>query len=214
MKRLGDKQFLINVFKFDFIITIFDKIIYFMEIISQTWPWYFSGFLIGLVMLVLIYFGKTFGMSSNLRTLCSMAGADKFADFFKFDYKAQRWNLVVIFGAMLGGFIAVHYMSSPMNVNLNPKTIAELSQLGFAAPNGKLAPETMFGNLAFQSPKMIFILIIGGFLIGFGSRYAGGCTSGHAIQGLSNLQLPSLKAVIGFFIGGLLMAHFIFPLIF
>jgi uncharacterized membrane protein YedE/YeeE len=185
-----------------------------MDFINQTWSWYFSGFIIGLVMLILIYFGKTFGMSSNLRTLCSMAGADKFADFFKFDYKSQRWNLVVILGAMLGGFIAVHYLSDDTNVDINPKTIAELSQLGFDAPNGKLAPNFMFGNTAFQSPKMILILIIGGFLIGFGSRYAGGCTSGHAIQGLSNLQLPSLKAVIGFFIGGLIMAHFIFPLIF
>ena len=185
-----------------------------MDFINQTWSWYISGFLIGLVMLILIYFGKTFGMSSNLRSLCSMAGADRFSDFFKFDYKSQNWNLVVILGAMLGGFIAVHYMSDATNVDLNPITIKELAQLGFDAPNGKLAPSNMFGNGAFQSPKMIFILIVGGFLIGFGSRYAGGCTSGHAIQGLSNLQLPSLKAVIGFFIGGLLMAHFIFPLIF
>ena len=185
-----------------------------MEFISQTWTWYFSGFIIGLVMLSLIYFGKTFGMSSNLRTLCSMAGADKFVEFFKFDYKSQRWNLVVILGAMAGGFIAVHYLSDASNVDLNPKTIVELSQLGFDAPNGKLAPNVLFGNTAFQSPKMILILIVGGFLIGFGSRYAGGCTSGHAIQGLSNLQLPSLKAVIGFFVGGLIMAHFIFPLIF
>lgn len=185
-----------------------------MDFISQTWTWYFSGFIIGLVMLSLIYFGKTFGMSSNLRTLCAMAGADKFVEFFKFDYKSQRWNLVVILGAMLGGFIAVHYLSDASNVDLNPKTIVELSQLGFDAPNGKLAPNVMFGNAAFQSPKMILILIIGGFLIGFGSRYAGGCTSGHAIQGLSNLQIPSLKAVIGFFVGGLIMVHFIFPLIF
>ena len=185
-----------------------------MEFIYQTWTWYYSGFIIGLVMLSLIYFGKTFGMSSNLRTLCSMAGAEQFADFFKFDYKSQFWNLIVILGAMFGGLIAVHYLGDASNVDLNPKTITELSQLGFDAPNGKLAPNAMFANTAFQSPKMILILIVGGFLIGFGSRYAGGCTSGHAIQGLSNLQLPSLKAVIGFFIGGLIMTHFVFPLIF
>ena len=89
-----------------------------------------------------------------------------------------------------------------------------LTQLGFDAPNGKLAPNAMFGNNVFTNPKMLFILIFGGVLIGFGSRYAGGCTSGHAIQGLSNLQWQSLKAVIGFFVGGLLMVHFIFPLIF
>ena len=185
-----------------------------MEIVAQTWPWYTSGPLIGLVMLALIYFGKTFGMSSNLRSLCSIAGAGKFVDFFNFDWKAQRWNLAVVIGAMIGGYVAVHFMSDPSNVALNPKTIAQLDFLGIDAPNGKLLPELFFGNSVFESPKMIFVLIVGGMLVGFGSRYAGGCTSGHAISGLSNLQVPSLKAVIGFFVGGLIMAHFLLPLIF
>jgi len=185
-----------------------------MDLINQTWTWYFSGFMIGLVMLLLIYFGKTFGMSSNLRTLCTIGGAGKFAEFFRFDWKAQRWNLAVVLGTMIGGFVAVHYMSDPSNVNLNPKTIEQLTVMGFDAPEGKLAPDVMFGNEAFQSPKMIVILLIGGLLIGFGSRYAGGCTSGHAIQGMSNLQLPSLKAVIGFFVGGLIMVYLLYPLIF
>jgi hypothetical protein len=185
-----------------------------MDFISQTWSWYLSGFLIGMIMLCLIYFGKAFGMSSNLRSLCSMVGAGKYVSFFDFDWKSQRWNLVVILGAMLGGFVAVHYMSALSNVDINPKTIEQLAQMGIDEPNGKLMPEALFGMDVFQSPKIISILIIGGILIGFGSRYAGGCTSGHAISGLSNLQLPSLKAVIGFFIGGLIMAHFILPLIF
>ncbi|MDI1303438.1 MAG: YeeE/YedE thiosulfate transporter family protein [bacterium] len=185
-----------------------------MNIIFQTWPWYISGFLIGMIMLSLIYFGKAFGMSSNLRSLCSMAGAGKYVSFFNFDWKSQRWNLVVVLGAMLGGFVAVHFMSDPSNVDINPKTIAQLAQLGIDAPNGKLMPDALFGTEIWQSPKSILILLIGGILIGFGTRYAGGCTSGHAISGLSNLQLPSLKAVIGFFIGGLIMAHFLLPLIF
>jgi len=185
-----------------------------MDFISQTWSWYFSGFLIGIIMLCLIYFGKVFGMSSNLRSMCSMAGAGKYVSFFDFDWKSQRWNLIVILGAMLGGFVAVHFMSDASNVNINPKTIEQLAQLGIDAPNGKLLPNALFGNDAFQSPKMIFILIIGGVLIGFGTRYASGCTSGHAISGLSNFQIQSLKAVIGFFIGGLIMSHFILPLIF
>ncbi|MFM2368037.1 MAG: hypothetical protein RL619_333 [Bacteroidota bacterium] len=185
-----------------------------MNIIFQTWPWYVSGFLIGMIMLSLIYFGKTFGMSSNLRSLCSMTGIGKRVTFFDFDWKAQRWNLVVVLGAMLGGFVAVHFMSDASNVTINPKTIAQLAQMGIDAPNGKLMPDAVFGTQIWQSPKSIFILIIGGVLIGFGSRYAGGCTSGHAISGLSNLQLPSLKAVMGFFIGGLIMAHFLLPLIF
>lgn len=185
-----------------------------MDAITQTWPWYVSGFIIGMVMLLLNYFGKVFGMSSNIRTLCTIAGAGKFSEFFRFDWKSQIWNLVVLAGAMLGGFVAVHYMSDPTNVDLNPKTIEQLALLNIDAPNGKLAPEALFGNEVFRSPKMLAILLIGGILIGFGSRYAGGCTSGHAISGLSNLQLPSLKAVIGFFVGGLIMAHFLLPLIF
>lgn len=186
----------------------------FMELISLTWPWYVSGFLIGLVMLCLNYFGKVFGMSSNLRTLCTIAGAERFADFFKFNWKDQIWNLMVVLGAMVGGFVAVHFLHNDSNVTLNPATIVQLAELNIDAPNGKMAPDFLFGNAVFQSPKIILILIIGGILIGFGSRYAGGCTSGHAISGLSNLQLPSLKAVVGFFVGGLIMAHFILPLLF
>ena len=185
-----------------------------MNIIFQTWPWYVSGFLIGMIMLSLIYFGKTFGMSSNLRSLCSMTGLGKRVAFFDFDWKAQRWNLIVVLGAMMGGFVAVQFMSDPSNVAINPKTIAQLAQLGIDAPNGKLMPGALFGPDIFSSPKSILILLIGGVLIGFGTRYAGGCTSGHAISGLSNLQIPSLKAVIGFFIGGLIMAYLLFPLIF
>lgn len=185
-----------------------------MNIIFQTWPWYVSGFLIGLIMLCLIYFGKSFGMSSNLRSLCSMAGLGKNVAFFNFDWKAQRWNLVVVIGAMLGGFIAVNFMSDPSNVSINPKTITQLAHFGIDAPNGKLMPDSLFGLDVFNSPKGVLILLLGGILIGFGTRYAGGCTSGHAISGLSNLQIPSLKAVIGFFIGGLIMAYLLFPLIF
>ena len=185
-----------------------------MNSLFQTWPWYISGFVIAIIMLTLNYFGKVFGMSSNLRSMCSIAGAGKYVSFFDYDWKAQRWNLLVIIGAMLGGYVAVYFMSDPSNVTLNPKTIAQLSQMGIDAPNGKLVPNALFGEAAFQSPKMIVILIVGGTLIGFGSRYAGGCTSGHAISGMSNLQMQSLKAVIGFLLGGLVMSHFILPLLF
>jgi uncharacterized membrane protein YedE/YeeE len=185
-----------------------------MNSLFQTWPWYISGFIIAIIMLTLNYFGKVFGMSSNLRSMCSIAGAGKYVSFFDYDWKAQRWNLLVIVGAMLGGYVAVHFMSDPSNVALNPKTIAQLSQMGIDAPNGKLVPNALFGEATFQSPKIIAILIVGGILIGFGSRYAGGCTSGHAISGMSNLQIQSLKAVIGFFLGGLVMSHFILPLLF
>ncbi|MEN9336147.1 MAG: hypothetical protein RLZZ500_1134 [Bacteroidota bacterium] len=185
-----------------------------MDSIMGTWHWAVSGFIIGLVMLFLIYFGKGFGMSSNLRSLCSMTGVGKKVPFFDWDWKSQRWNLVVVVGAMLGGWVAKVYLSDATVVQINPSTLEKLEKLHIDAPQNKLLPEALFGNQVFSDPKMIVILITGGLLIGFGSRYAGGCTSGHAITGLSAFQGQSLKAVIGFFVGGLLMAHFILPLVF
>ena len=184
-----------------------------MEFLSQTWHWSISGFLIGIIMLTLTYFGKTFGMSSNLRSLCAMSGLGRLLPFFDWDWKSQRWNFVVVIGAMIGGYVAVHFMHSPENVSINPQTIEELKEIGIEAPNGKLLPDYLFGDTVYNSPKIIGILLLGGLLIGFGSRYAGGCTSGHAISGLSNLQIPSLKAVIGFFVGGLLMSYFLLPIL-
>ncbi len=185
-----------------------------MELITGTWHWSISGFLIGMIMLVLIYFGKSFGMSSNLRTLCSMAGAGKYADFFKFDWREQKWNLAVVLGTILGGFVAFNFLSDSSIVTLNPKTVEAIAGFGIDAPNGKLVPDALFGSEIFSSVKGILLLFLGGILIGFGTRYAGGCTSGHAISGLSNFQIPSLIAVIGFFIGGLVMVNVFYPLIF
>lgn len=110
--------------------------------------------------------------------------------------------------------MAYNYLSDGSGVNLNPDTVTELQAMNIDAPEGKLIPDVLAGEQALQDPKIISILLVGGFLVGFGTRYAGGCTSGHAISGLSNLQLPSLIAVIGFFIGGLLMSWILLPLIF
>ncbi|EDP71651.1 hypothetical protein FBALC1_04167 [Flavobacteriales bacterium ALC-1] len=185
-----------------------------MEYILQPWPWYVSGPLIALVMFVLLYFGRTFGMSSNLRTLCAIGGAGKRVEFFKFDWKNQRWNLVVVFGAIIGGFIAHHFLSNPINIDLNQTTIEDLKTLGFENAGQSLLPPELFSWDNVLNLKSLSILIIGGFLVGFGTRYAGGCTSGHAITGLSSLQIPSLIAVVGFFLGGLIMIHLIYPILF
>ncbi len=152
-------------------------------------------------------------MSSNLRTLCSIGGAGKYADFFKYDWKAQRWNLVVVVGAIIGGIISVQ-LSDGSTIDLSTNTIDDLNAMGFENVGESLLPSEIFSWDAILNLKGISILVIAGFLVGFGTRYAGGCTSGHAISGLSNLQKPSLVAVIGFFIGGLIMTHFILPLIF
>ncbi len=185
-----------------------------MEHILNPWPWYVSGPLIAVVMALLLYFGKTFGMSSNLRTLCAIGGAGKFSNFFKFNWRNQLWNLTVVLGAVIGGYIATQYLSNDNKTDLNPKTVIELQNLGFENPGATLVPNEMYSIEAIGSPKALLILIIGGLLVGFGTRYAGGCTSGHAITGLSSFQKPSLIAVIGFFVGGLVMTNLILPLIF
>lgn len=185
-----------------------------MELILQAWPWYVAGPLIALIMFLLIFMGKQFGMSSNLRTICTMCGADGRASFFDFNWKAQRWNLVVIVGAAIGGFIAMNFLTADPAVAINPETVLTLKGLGFESSGEAYLPDELYSLEALTNWKALSILIIGGFLIGFGARWAGGCTSGHAISGLSNLQLPSLIAVVGFFIGGLVMIHVLFPLIF
>ncbi len=183
------------------------------DFITQTWPWWFSGTLIAGVMFFLIYFGQSFGFSSNLRTICSAAGCGKKVKFFDFNWKSQLWNIVFLIGAMMGGFIAHQFLSTDAPMVISENTIRDLESLGFAIPTS-VQPKELFSFEAAFTLKGFLLLAIGGLLVGFGSRYAGGCTSGHAISGLSNLQLPSLIAVIGFFIGGLVMTFLIFPLIF
>lgn len=185
-----------------------------MNWIYDPWPWYIAGPLIALVMFLLLFVGKKFGMSSNLRTACAAVGAGKASDFFKFDWKSDRWNLLVVLGAIIGGFIASTYMSNN-TVEINPKVAQQLAvDYQITSAGEHYLPPEIFSTAALFEPSNILLLLLGGFLVGLGARYAGGCTSGHAISGLSNLQVPSLIAVIGFFIGGLVMVHLIYPLIF
>lgn len=184
-----------------------------MEIIMQPWPWYVSGPLISLVMLLLLLAGGEFGVSANLRSFCAMGGAGKHCDFFEFDWKSQLWNIFFIIGAVLGGYIASTFLSSSEPLELSASTVQDLEALGITFSGG-LLPTEFFSWGSLSSLPGIMILVVGGFLVGFGARYAGGCTSGHAISGLSNLQLPSLIAVIGFFLGGLFMTYVVFPIIF
>lgn len=184
-----------------------------LALLKQPWPWYTSGAAIALIMVLLLGFGKSFGFSSNLRTLCTLAGAGKRNSFFNFDWKTQKWNLLFLIGAVIGGVIASTLLKNEAPLKLSQATIADISKLNIKF-DGEMNPGQLFGMQVFSSPKGLLILLFGGLLVGFGSRYAGGCTSGHAISGLSNLQLPSLIAVIGFFIGGLIMTHFLLPLIF
>ncbi|HQV65915.1 MAG: YeeE/YedE family protein [Saprospiraceae bacterium] len=183
------------------------------DFFTQSWSWWFTGIVISSIMFILLFLGQSFGFSSNLRTICAAAGAGKNVSFFNFNWKSQLWNIVFLAGAIIGGTLAGTVLNSNEPIVISPSTVSDLQELGFSSPTG-LQPDELFAWESVATLKGFLILAIGGLFIGFGSRYAGGCTSGHAISGLSSLQIPSLIAVIGFFIGGLLMTHILFPLIF
>lgn len=189
-----------------------------IEFISQPWHWSISGVMIALVMFLLIYFGERFGVSSSFKAICSIGGAGRFADYFKYDWKKHDWLLTFAVGAMIGGAIGVTMLASPEPVQISSATANDLTKLGINVPTENVEgrgfiPHDLLNFQTLATLKGFLLMVVGGFLIGFGTRYAGGCTSGHAITGLSNLQLPSLVAVIGFFIGGLLMTFVLLPLI-
>lgn len=183
-----------------------------LEIIKQPWPWYFAGPLIGLTVPALLILGnKSFGISSSLRHICA-ACIPANIDFFKYDWKKELWNLFFVLGIFLGGMIAANFLMNPENIIINPNLKTELATYGITDLS-KLVPMQLMNFANLLTWKGFIIMVGGGFLVGFGTRYAGGCTSGHAIMGLSNLQWPSLVATICFMLGGFFMANVILPLI-
>lgn len=178
-----------------------------LELISQPWPWYITGLVLGLsVPLLLLLGNKKLGISSSLRHVCAACIPAKIP-FFSYDWKKEIWNLFFVGGILIGGVLAGNVFSSGESAAISDATKADLTELGVTEFSGLLPAE-------FFSVQGIALMIVGGFLVGFGTRFAGGCTSGHTIMGLSNLQVPSLLATVGFFIGGLISTHLLLPLIF
>lgn len=184
-----------------------------INLLYEPWPWYIAGPIIGLtVPILLLMGGKMFGVSSNLRHACAACNFGH-VEFFNYDWKsAGKWNLTFLAGSVLGGFLAGYVFSNPDPIALSAATVADLQALGIDDFTG-LVPNDLFSWDMLTTGIGLTVMGVGGFLIGFGARYAGGCTSGHAISGLSDLQLASLLAVIGFFAGGLLMTWFIYPIL-
>jgi uncharacterized membrane protein YedE/YeeE len=182
----------------------------FIEWISQPWPWYVAGPIIGLTVPALLILGnKSFGISSSLRHACA-ACVPANIPFFTYDWKKEMWNIMFVIGVLVGGGIAGFFLSNPDAIVISASTQADLSALGITDFSA-LMPADIFNWSNLFSLKGLFFFVIGGFLVGFGTRYAGGCTSGHAIMGLSNLQLPSLIATIAFMLGGFAMTHLLLP---
>lgn len=184
-----------------------------IELLKQPLPWYVAGPLIGLVVPTLLLMGnKMFGVSSTLRHYCA-ACLPKNISFFHYDWKKEGgWNIMFVVGTVIGGFLGGYLLNNPEPVALSEDTVMALRGIGVEDFSG-LVPSDIFNWSNLASPQGIIMIVLGGFLVGFGSRYAGGCTSGHAISGLADFQLASLLAVIGFFIGGLIITWFILPVI-
>ncbi len=183
-----------------------------LELIKSPWPWYVSGPLIGLMVPVLLLAGnKRFGISSSLRHVCAAVIPARI-HFFQYDWKKEAWNLFLVVGILIGGFIAAHYLTEEYSISINPSLAKELAQYGIYDHRALIPPEVFNWNQVF-SLRGLVMTVGGGFLVGFGTRYAGGCTSGHSIMGLSDLQWPSLIATICFMAGGIVMANFILPVI-
>lgn len=184
-----------------------------IELIRQPWHWAVAGILIGLTVPTLLIIGnKSFGISSSLRHICA-ACIPANIPFFKYDWKKEAWNLFFAGGVLVGGFIATYFLSNPDIIVISQNTITDLKALG-VQDFSHLMPADIFNVANIFTLKGLIFFVFGGFMVGFGTRYAGGCTSGHAIMGLSTLQVPSLIATCCFMIGGFTMTNLLLPFIF
>lgn len=185
----------------------------FLDFIRQPWPWYVAGPLIGLTVPTLLLLGnKSFGISSSLRHICA-ACMPAGIPFFNYNWRREVWNLFFVTGILLGGFLATHFLENQADFQLAPATEQTLRGFGIRDFSG-LMPADLFATANLFTLKGLIFFVVGGLLVGFGTRYAGGCTSGHAIMGLSNLQWPSLVATISFMVGGFVMTHLLLPILF
>jgi uncharacterized protein len=180
------------------------------ELLSRPWPWYVAGPLIGLMVPGLLLLGnKAFGISSSLRHICAATIPGRIA-FFRYDWKKQAWSLALAAGILLGGVLGGLVFRNPDPVRISAATRERLAAAGMTDFSG-LHPAELFSFHALGSARGFLLVVVGGFLVGFGTRYANGCTSGHSIMGLASLKWPSLVATISFFAGGLLMTWVILP---
>lgn len=182
-----------------------------LESMRQPWPWYVAGPLLGLMVPVLLLMGnRMFGVSGNLRAICAIA-VPRRPEYLRFDWRrAEGWNLALACGVLLGGALSATLLAGPPEIAIAEATRSDLVALGITDFGGMVPADLISWGALLTLPGIVAILL-GGFLVGFGTAYAGGCTSGHAIMGLADLQLPSLMAVVGFFAGGLLMTHLLLP---
>ena len=164
-----------------------------MPLLSTHLPplhWALSGAGIAAVTLLLLYVGnRRLGLSSGLDDVCGLALRTPY--FSQASLREGRvWRLPFLVGLLLGGALSVIFAGQPWGVQTSTGMLDTALHLGPLAKTG-----WMFG---------------GGVLIGCGTRMANGCTSGHGIFGLSNLEWPSLVATCCFMGSGMLVTTLIY----
>ena len=183
-----------------------------MEYLAHPWSWWAAGIIIGLTVPTLLILGnKHFGISSSFRHICAACLPTKIP-FFQYDWKKESWNLFFVGGIFVGAVLATLFLKNPDPIVVHPDLTRDLATYGVTQIDG-LLPTDLFSWDSLLSLRGFILMVVGGFFVGFGTRYAGGCTSGHAIMGLSELQWPSLVATVSFMAGGFLMANLILPYI-
>jgi uncharacterized membrane protein YedE/YeeE len=159
------------------------------QVMLDPWAPWASGIVIGLMVPALyVIVGRRFGISSSLRHLGAICMPNAKPEYLRLhNWKDHSWNLVFVGGLLLGSFAGAQYLTTTPLEILPP------------------AAATVGGLVR---------LALGGVLVGFGTRYAGGCTSGHTITGIASLNVPSMVATAAFFAGGLLSTWVLTFLIF
>ncbi|HEY8511676.1 MAG TPA: YeeE/YedE thiosulfate transporter family protein [Cyclobacteriaceae bacterium] len=184
-----------------------------LEILSKPWPWYVAGPMIGLTVPLLLLLGnKSLGVSSSFRHICAAVVPARRFTYFSYNWRNEQWNLLFAGGLILGGVFAGTILAPNEDVVINADLQQYLATFGIT-PTTAPIPEALFSMDSLLTLRGLLLAVGGGLLIGFGTRYAGGCTSGHSILGLSSMQIPSLVATCSFLVGGLTMTHAILPFI-
>ena len=184
-----------------------------LHFLSQPWPWYVGGPLLGLMVpILLLLANRHFGVSSSFRHICAALLPTKRPEYFRYRWRESAWSLFLVAGVVVGGVIAALFLHGTRTPSISSGAREMFAAWGIGTVSG-LMPAALYGLVSIFTLKALLVVGGGGFLVGFGARYANGCTAGHAIMGLSLLDSGSLVAVVGFFVGGLLVSNLVVPLV-
>lgn len=157
-------------------------------------PWYIAGPLIGLMVPLLLFVReKQFGLSSSYRYIGSFILPKN--SYFNYDRSKDAWQVHFAIGIVCAAVLIFQFdLYTPQNLDSSKEYLRHFQEV--------------------YSLQNWLMFAVGGIFVGFGARYAGGCTAGHCIMGNSILSLSSILSTCMFFAGGLIVSHFVLPYLF